>query len=390
MLSLAGIYEFNSVHKACINLKAELCSGLGVSFKKGVPEKIQKFFDNPNNNFNENFSSLCVKLMIDYQAIGRFALEVVRGVDEFSLYHIPAHEIYAVQDGSSIRVKNYLQQTSGGYFKPFKKYNPSKKVRGSSVLTMEEYSPTSRFYGIPEWMPAKKAIIGNDTISDYMLNFFENNARPDYFIIITGTTLTTEQRNTLETNLRLTKGVDNAHKLVTLTIGNPNAKIEIKEMSKIIDDNFRNTKIDNRDEIALAHKVPPKILGISSAGSLGSGNEAIGALKILVECVIKPMKKRFEEIMNKLLQAEFGFDKEIFEFKNISLVNEKDLAIIHKTYIGEGIMSINEARKELGKPELDGEEYDKVEAKAYNKSLEINPDDMTNIDPTKDDSQTNE
>lgn len=389
--NLSALYDYNSTHKLCINLKANLTVGLGYEVEKAVPQEIKDALLQPNNNFGESWTNLCFRLKLDKEIFGRFALEIVRVGDKVAFYHVPANEVYVVQEGNTPRVAHYVQRAKGSpRDKVFKKYSP-KRSNGSQLFVWEEYNPNSRFYGIPDYVTAIKSILGNDTIATYMLNFFENNARPDYFIIITGTTLTPEQKASIENALRNTKGVANAHRLVTMTLGNPQARVEVKEMSKVIDENFRNTKLDNRDEIAQIHGVPPKILGISSAGSLGSGNEAIGALKILMECVIEPSRREMEEVLNLMLAKEFGYTGgKIFSYKTISLVNEKDLAIIHKTYIGEGIMSVNEARKEINKPILQGDEYDKIEARPYNRSMEINPDDMTNLDPTKDITQTNE
>ena len=137
--------------------------------------------------------------------------------------------------------------------------------------------------------------------------------------------------------------------------------------------------------------MPPKILGIASAGSLGSGNEAIGALKILVECIINAEKKEFEHSLNSILSTEFNHNEEdIISFNELSLINEKDLAIVHKTYLDMGVISINEARRDCGRLELSGKEYDKiVRIPKSDDNLAINPDDMTNLDPTKDITQTN-
>lgn len=390
MYDIIRLYDFNSTHKICINMKANLSAGIGYELQTGVPKEIINFMKRPNNNFGEDFTDIMVKGVIDYLNVGRMALEVVKVGSKRSLYHAFAHEIRTVQEGKSSRIKEFIQLNTLNEGVKYSKYTYDSTKSGSYLLVMDNYNPSSHFYGIPDWVSALKSIIGNDTIATYMLNFFENNARPDYFLIISGTTLTPEQKSTIENNLKSAKGIDNAHRLVTLVLSNPQAKVEIKEMSKVVDENFRNTKIDNRDEIAQIHGVPPKILGISSAGSLGSGNEAIGALKIFIECVIKPLRTKVEEFMNMFLQHEFNFSEKIFTFKEISLVNEKDLAIILKTYVGEGLMSVNEARKEMGKKSLEGSEYDEVKPRQYNESLEINPDDMANLDPTKDITQTNE
>jgi len=387
---LKELYDFNSTHKFCIFLKTNLCAGLGYRLKDKIPKSVAAFLKHPNLTTGETWTKFCKKLVLDEELYGRYAIEVVVSGKNVALYHIPANEILVVQDGDTAKVKSYLQRTKSGKMIPFRKYEFGENNDGHSLLVVDSYSPVSRFYGVPNYVSAIKAILGNDTISTYMLNFFANNARPDYFIIITGCTLTAEQRTSIETKLASVKGVENAHRLVTLTLGNPDARVEVKEMSKIIDDNFRNTKLDNRDEIAQIHGVPPKVLGVSSAGSLGSGSEAIGALMILVKCIITPKQVEFAEILNSLLQDLFSYNSEIFLFNTISLINEKDLAIIHKTYIEEGVISANEAREDLGLPSL-GAEYDKVERSSNpSRNMSIENDSMYNQDPNKEESQNNQ
>lgn len=387
---LKDLYDFNSTHKFCIFLKTNLTCGLGVNIKNDVTKKIKKFLKSPNSNTSETFTKLVKKLKTDEEIFGRYCIEIVKVNDEVAFYHVPANEVFVVQDKNTTTVKAYLHRSGGGKFTEYAPYTKG-HGNGKFLFVSDNYNPISRFYGVPLYVSSIKAIIGSDVIANYVLNFFANNARPDYFIIITGATLTQDQKTAIETKLTGIKGVENAHKLVTLTLGNPEAKVEIKEMSKVVDENFRNTKLDNRDEIAQIHGVPPKILGISSAGSLGSGNEAIGALKILVECIINPNKIEFEESLNSLIQNEFGFDGDILSFKQLSIVNEKDLAIIHKTYLEQGVMSVNEVREESGRIKLKGKKYDMPkEAESKSKDMDIENDSMYNLDPTKDDSQTNE
>jgi len=387
---MLSLFDFNSTHKFCIELKTNLICGIGYEVKKTAPKKVKDFLKRPNTIAQDSFIKICKKLRLDYEIFGRYALEIVRSGDRLAFYHVPAQNVYVRQKKGSIYVEKYLLKTEMGSFIEYEPYSFLGR-NGRFLLVSDHYNPISQFYGVPNYISSINAIVGNDTISRYMLNFFSNNARPDYFVIITGTQLNNEQKDELKRNLSGVKGVENAHRAAALSLGADTAKVEIKEVSKVVDENFRNTKLDNRDEIAQIHGVPPKILGIASAGSLGSGNEAIGALKILVECIINAEKTEFEDLLNKVLAVEFNHQSDdIFSFNELSLINEKDLAIVHKTYLDMGVISVNEARLACGMLPLNGKEYDEIKRiPASSHSLEINPDDMTNLDPTKDITQTN-
>lgn len=387
---LKALFEFNSTHKFCIRLKTTLTCGLGIKYKKNVPKAIVRFMKSPNNLPAETWTKFCKKLKFDSEIYGRYCIEIAKVGDKVSFFHVPANEVFVVQKGNTQEVEKYIQKSNSGTIVEFLPYNPDKVADGGRFMYVSDtYSPSSRFYGVPDYVSSIKAIIGNDTISSYMLNFFANNARPDFFLTVTGQALTEKQRTELESKLSTTKGIENAHKAVLLVLGNDSARVEIKEISKVVDDNFRNTKLDNRDEIAQIHGVPPKVLGISSAGSLGSGNEAIGALKILIECVVNPAQIEFEEELNALLGNVFKYDKDIFSFETINLVNEKDLAIINKTYLECGVLSINEIREGLVLSPL-GKEYDAhIRQENISENMDIRNDDMANIDPDKDNTQRN-
>jgi hypothetical protein len=93
------------------------------------------------------------------------------------------------------------------------------------------------------------------------------------------------------------------------------------------DASFRLLKMDNRDDIARAWNVPPKVIGISSAGSLGSGSEALGALKLLKEYT-KLDQKKIETFISNVIEKLSGSNPQL-RFKRIELTNEKDKAIIY-------------------------------------------------------------
>ena len=76
--------------------------------------------------------------------------------------------------------------------------------------------------------------------------------------------------------------------------------------------------------------------------------------------------------------------------KKENLVNEKDLAIIHKTYLECGVLSINEVREELILSPL-GKDFDEHKRQEnISSNMYIENDSMTNIDPDKDNTQRNE
>ena len=90
------------------------------------------------------------------------------------------------------------------------------------------------------------------------------------------------------------KGTGNAHKTLVLTANGENAKVRIEDLSKVSDISFEKLKNLNRDEIIAAHGVPPRMVGVMTAGQLGGSGEVTGQLHSFNELTIIPKQEQIE------------------------------------------------------------------------------------------------
>lgn len=354
-------------HRACIDIKAMMTVGLGYDFlskKAKRNKKFKEFIETPNENRFQSFQDLVDALAIDFFTFENGYLEMIKLNGNYAIYHLNGKNTYVnpKKVGENLipgMASGYTQIVNGGKTTEFMALKRGQQmVEGKHyVAHLYKYSPSSSYYGVPSYISATPNISENVLIRQHGIRFFSNSARPDIALLISNGDITDEEIKKIQKQVSdYHKGVDNAHRLFIFSIEGEGAKVELKEISKTIDGQFLKESEKNRDEIARIHQVPPKILGISSAGSLGSGSETIGALKTFVETCINPYKKQFEVFINKVLESLFGFNPEI-QFKQIDLTNRKDDAIIATMLSkivdinGKPAATVDEIREDFGKPE---------------------------------------
>ena len=386
---VASLLNQNVYHKFCLELKRDLSVAFGVDFMKfkDAPDKLKKFIENPNNNFGEGLEAILENSVYDMLVFNRITNEVTRSSNgQTALYHVNARNMYLKASADLRRILSYKQIFGGAQVvgSDYPVYKVGKNPYGSTMLAREFYDPSSDFYGVPYYMPAINAIIGNNLIEDYIGSFFENNALPYFLLIVTGQSMSPAQKTELSTQLSTLKGIGNGHKALYMNFENPNVSVTIKELSRPVDETFRNTKTDYRDAMATIHGVPPKILGFASGGSgLGGGTDSIGALKTLIDIVVPPVQKKICTLYNAFFENEFGYNPQM-TLKKANVYSDKDLAIISDLFKKGGIMTTNEARRMNSLPIDESPENDKLSVSDNGKTnLGIEQDSIFNIDQDK-------
>jgi len=130
--------------------------------------------------------------------------------------------------------------------------------------------------------------------------------------------------------------------------------------------------------IVSAHGVPPRIVGIVTAGQLGGGGEADSQLRIFEEIDRAPERNRIEEFYNRTIiqDARFGEHKWNLEFNAIDTTNRKMDAEIENILKQAGIKLPEESRQDLGLPSLDEEGMQRLGASS---GLEQNVNELVSL-----------
>ncbi len=384
LLSRLAMLEPN--HGAAINIKAMTVANAKWKLKKDKNGVIKEFLKCPNNNVFDRISNILFKLQYDYEIYNNAYLEVIslgKKAKENSIYHVNGRDVIVQakrrSDGSFIpgRVEKYHQvlsinnTLSSAEFFPIER-NEDLAVGRHYLADLEGYTTENAYYGLPSYISSVGSILENMVIKRYIYSFFENNASPNVAILITGAELSPANKKSIMDHIDKMKGVEGAHSILLLSIPEADAKIDIKEIQKSVDAHFIQERDVNRTEILQTHLVPPKLLGISSPGSLGSGSEMIGAMKEFLEMIVEPKQRKLAEFMNTIFEYMFGFDPG-FVFVPYNLSTEKDIAIIYnllskiKDVEGNPVITVQEIRENYNLP-----------AKIKGKKMAVNDGDSDN------------
>lgn len=368
---LLTLYESNAIFCRCVDQVAIDVAGLGwnVKLREGKKEnaeelkRINEFLDQPNPD--DNLRTILKNLIIDWGAIGWFAIEVVRdnAGRVGKIFHLPAHTLRVHKDQQKFcQIRNQKKV----WFKKFGLEgdittaagddlgDSDQNLKANELLYFKNPYPKSDYYGTPNILPALGDVIGLIGLRDYNLAFFENYGVPAAIIVLEGEWDEGSDDQVSDFLNKELKGTENAYK--TLVVSQPEEckftykplGVEVKETS------FRVYEQARRETILTAYSMPPERIGIRIVGKLG-GNVAEEATKIYVQGVVRPLQQDLEEIINnKLLMAE----NYQFKFEAIDL-RDYDVLIKQLGYeIERGMTTPNEARNTLGrKPYAEGDKF---------------------------------
>lgn len=313
---LLAFYYYNVYHQRAIKLKAALLSQiLETSLDKHLPATLFP-------------KDLLYGFALDAEIYGNSFLERAGGVNDFFLYPMLGYQGRLNLQREIYQINNTLK---------------SQKLEG---YHFKYHSPSSKYYGEPDYLTTLEQIDTNKKADKYNSTFFDNGARPGYAINFENSAPSTEQKEAFKTFFGANyKGYENAHKSIMFFTGKTKegespAKIHLDKLDSVEDMSFENLKKVNRDEIIASHGVPPRLVGIVTAGQLGSGSELIDQLHAFNEIVIKPkaahVESFFENIGIKL------------KLKQLDVTNFKDDSDLVTNLVNSQIITRQEAKEILG------------------------------------------
>lgn len=369
-------------------------------------KRIKNFIDNCNSN--EDFPEICYKVGLDKEGIGWGGFEVIRdGTGKVAkLMHIPGERIRTlkgfkgfieIDDNSSLETRYTYYQPFGqkvGKWIPdpfdirpvprqvFRPYDPDEdgelrvgqnnlqfnlmdkrtgepmkgrvstnfKNAANELLFIPNTHNSTIYYGISDIISAIGAILVNNKILDFYHQFFDHNCIPRYVVIVRGAKVEDSFHKMLNDYFE-NKIKGSAHKTMILTlggIGGNRAEVEFKALNEgIKDSNFDSLEKANDQKIMTAHGIPPAVLAINEAASLGSGKGNSQA-ELYKNRVILPLQLFWANKLNKLFRLGLGCKYARIEFDPMDIKDALQLAQSLNYLLTLGVLTINEARRQLG------------------------------------------
>lgn len=347
---LLELYQTSEIYYRAVQVKAQFTVGQGWRLLPNENsdqcdvEKLMSFFRkcNPDLSLDE----VLYQVMVDLECLGNAYLEVTREPSGAlsGLYHVPAHTVRLMADGGFVQLKGSKRMN-------FSKFGEIYTLDGegmplSEMIHLAKYNPASTYYGLPDSVPAIGSTMGDLMARDFNINFFDNNASPQYCLMISGGILSPKDKEDLQEYFSNLKG--NPHKTMILQLPK-DVTGDLKPISTSPREaSFAEFRAMNRDLMVVAHGVPPHLLGIIESGNLGGGTGE-SQLSNFKSLVISP-RQRFlsERITRLIIKKGFGIENVSFAFNEMDAEDEMKNAQIQKMLIETGVMTVGEARASLG------------------------------------------
>jgi PBSX family phage portal protein len=293
------------------------------------------------------------KVYTDVQAIGNGYLEIGRTTrgDIGYVGHIPATtmRVRRMRDGFVQIIANKVV-----YFRNFGAKNPNPVTsdgRPNEIIHFKQYSPLNTFYGVPDIISAISSLHGDQLASQYNIDYFSNKAVPRYVVTLKGAKLSADAEDKmfrfLQTGL---KGQSHRTLYIPLPGDSDGNKVEFKMdpiENGIQDGSFKEYRKQNRDDILVAHQVPLSKLGGSDSSAIAA---ALAQDRTFKEQVARPAQRQIEKMINKIVREKTDILE--FKFNELTLTDEIAQSQILERYVKTQVMLPNEARQQLGLPQV--------------------------------------
>jgi len=311
----------------------------------------------------------------DREQFGYGGIEIIKNVGGklVGFKRLDPKHLRCAKDGSGIyridhTAKNDTAETQGilGFWKHFgdeRTFNrlgaegkTSAADEAREIVWIPKFEDSESPYSEPDIITTLDSIYLNASASQRNIAFFENGALPHGIVSVTGADTDEEFDGVVRDFFQQNhQGARKHYRFMVISAPDEKAKIEIKTL----DDGgkegeFLELKRVTREEQIVAEGVPPRLLGISEAGSLGGGNESYGQMDIFNQTYVGPTQRTFEEHINA-----------VFEYFNVAgriRLDDWDYTDASQVIAlkQSGIITTNEARKRLKLQPLEGETYDQI------------------------------
>lgn len=321
---LRAFDKLESVNRS-VSLTVNACASLDYDIKDKVAEgavpgmrqkslnTLLNFKPNPYQSANDFRKAIFTDFLLEGNAFIYF--------DGAFIYHLPANQVEILTD-----TKTFIR----GY-----RYNSVVDFKPDEIFSFKDISSDSVYRGSSRLHSAMDSINTLYSMQQFQQNFFDNGA-------VFGMVLTTE--NTLS-QVAKEKTVNNWLQKYNPKLGGRRPLILDSGLKphNIAESNFKDMDFDvsiktHGEKIMQAVGVPPILL----AG--GNNANITPNLRLFYLETVMPIVRAYVSAVERY----FGYDVEAITTTVSALQPElKDLAAYHSTLVNSGIISPNEARKEL-------------------------------------------
>ena len=323
---LKDMMNTSSLHSAILKKKADMSAGKG--FETASLE--QKNFIN-NVNGSETLNEIVYKNAYDLALYGGYCFLATWSKDKKSIARIQyidwskVRKVKELEDDSEVAIRQtegveFYQISSDWTQERKEKYKPE-IVQGFStqyndVATQLVYVPMYRpgsedVYPLPDYQACSTYIALDTEIASWHLNSVKNGFTPSMMINLVGVPSDEEMKQFQRKLEDQYSGSANSSKVI-LTLSEDESQIPIITPLTLNDSDERYKDLANqvKEQIIIGHRASSTVVGVATAGKLGTSNEVIEAEAMFQHNVIDQNQYLLENHFNRLMNFN-GIDGEI-------------------------------------------------------------------------------
>jgi hypothetical protein len=346
---LIELFNKSPKHNAIVSSKASYIAGVGTKvFGQNTVDIAKAEAKIKAINAYETLDQVKGKIAYDLELFNGYCLEVIWNKAKTAIaeiYHIPFKNIRKGLEGEYVYCEDWTDRKAEQvHYQPFNATTRESK----SLYYCQFYRPGQGEYPLPDYVGALKYIEVDTEISNYYLNSIKNGFTAQTHIqLFKGIPTPEEARATARRFKENYQGTDNAGGLI-IQYNDPQEKESVISnlQPSDFDKQFDLLNKTVQQEIFVAHKVnSPMLFGVRVEGQLGGRSEMIEAYEMFQQSYIEPRQQKIDDTFTYL-----------FEFISpvrLETINKPPIGVDYVALFTAGLLTQNEARKELGFEEIE-------------------------------------
>jgi len=323
---LKEMMNTSSLHSAILKKKSDMSAGLG--FEATTSE--QKNFIN-NFSGSETINEIVYKNAYDLALYGGYCFLVTWSKDKKSIARIQymdwskVRKVKELEDDSEVAVRqtegvDFFQISADWTQERKEKYKPE-IVQGFStkyndVATQLVYVPMYRpgsedVYPLPDYQACSTYIALDTEIASWHLNSVKNGFTPSMMINMIGVPSDEEMKQFQRKLEEQYSGSANSSKII-LTLSEDEAQVPIITPLTLndSDERYKDLAQQVKEQIIIGHRASSTVVGVATAGKLGTSSEVIEAEAMFQHNVIDQYQYLLESQYNRIMNLN-GIEGEI-------------------------------------------------------------------------------
>jgi len=296
-------------------------------------------FEDVEEDFLQFFNSIATDMLI----FGEAFCEMVYGPDGL------VRNLYTI-DSLTMNTRFDRHGVITGYTQRLEKNTETVDFEPREIIRWWLPDPRAKKKALSPIEKLKDPVFLDRSMVTWGEKFFRQGGKPSYWVSMGPESEEEDGTRYLKWYEENYTGIQNAHKPPVMYGGG-----ELKEFGKgSIEMDFDKSQDKQRDRALVVYGVPPAMLGIIESGNIGGGTGESQNKSFIYNKVI-PLENRILEKLNyRAVKTGLNVPDWRVQTRHADYRDDKDIASIENTSIGNGTLTRNEARQERGKGDVPG------------------------------------